>query len=106
MVPLLQYKTAEVAARCKGLIRVNLYKDRIKNAAHLPGLPNAPQLAAALAPSYWALANIGADKSRSRPLYSVTEEQGRAAGAFLQARGPPCVHAPLLPLWVHRERAA
>jgi hypothetical protein len=75
-----------VAARCKGLIRVNLYKDRIKNATHLPALPNAPQLAAALAPSYWALANIGADRARGRPLYSITEEQGRAAAAFLQAR--------------------
>ena len=75
-----------MAARCKALIRVNIYKDRIKNAAHLPALPNAGQLAAALAPHYWALASIGAERARARPLYSITADQAHASAAFLQAR--------------------
>ena len=45
-----QYKTAEVTARCKGLTRVNIYKNRVKLAAGLPVLPNreALQVSAAL----------------------------------------------------------
>jgi len=41
-----------VAARCGGLTRVNVYKDRIKLAkpGALPPLPHAPALTAALAP--------------------------------------------------------
>lgn len=65
---------------------MNIYKDRIKNAAHLPALPNAGQLAAALAPHYWALASIGAERARARPLYSITADQAHASAAFLQAR--------------------
>ena len=46
----MQYKTAEVTARCKGLTRVNIYKNRVKLAAGLPVLPNreALQVPAAL----------------------------------------------------------
>jgi hypothetical protein len=80
----LQYKTSEVAARCKSLMRVNIYKNRIKNAAHLPALPNAAGLAAALSPSFWALSSIGREKARFRPLYSITDDQRHAADSFLQ----------------------
>ncbi len=79
-----QYKTAEVAARCKSLMRVNIYKDRIKNAAHLPALPNAGGLVGALSPAYWALHSIGRDAAKSRPLYSITDDQKHAAESFLQ----------------------
>ena len=40
----MQYKTAEVTARCKGLTRVNIYKNRVKLAAGLPVLPNREAL--------------------------------------------------------------
>ena len=40
----MQYKTAEVAARCKSLMRVNIYKDRVKLSAGLPVLPNREAL--------------------------------------------------------------
>eukprot|EP00887_Chlorella_sp_A99_P006145 scaffold22.g6145.t1 len=54
------YKTAEVRARCGGLIRVNVYKDRIKNAGGLPPLPQAAALAEALAGTYAELRRAGA----------------------------------------------
>lgn len=79
-----QYKTAEVAARCKSLMRVNIYKDRLKNAVHLPALPNATSLASALSPPYWALHSIGREAVKSRPLYSITDDQRHAAESFLQ----------------------
>lgn len=47
-----QYKTAEVRGRCGGLVRVNVYKDRIKNAGALPQLPSQQALADALAGTY------------------------------------------------------
>ncbi|CAL8461897.1 g1428 [Coccomyxa elongata] len=80
----IRYKTAEVAARCKSLMRVNIYKDRLKNAVHLPALPNAASLASALSPPYWALHSIGREAARSRPLYSITDDQKHAAESFLQ----------------------
>lgn len=47
-----QYKTAEVRGRCGGLVRVNVYKDRVKNAGALPQLPSHAALADALAGTY------------------------------------------------------
>ncbi|GLI61000.1 hypothetical protein VaNZ11_003258 [Volvox africanus] len=48
-----QYKTSEVMARCSHLIRVNVYKDQVKNAgAALPQLPGLKRLTAALAPHH------------------------------------------------------
>ena len=79
-----QYKTAEVAARCKSLMRVNIYKDRLKNAMHLPALPNVASLASALSPPYWALHSIGREAAKTRPLYSITDDQKHAAESFLQ----------------------
>lgn len=65
-------------------MRVNIYKDRIKNAAHLPALPNVGSLMAQLSPSYWALHSIGREAAKSRPLYSITDDQKHAAHSFLQ----------------------
>lgn len=82
----MQYKTAEVAARCGGLTRVNVYKDRITLAkpGSLPPLPHAAALAAALAPLHRDLAVAGHE--RHRPLCDVSEEQAWLADAFLQVR--------------------
>ncbi|KAK9820042.1 hypothetical protein WJX72_005418 [[Myrmecia] bisecta] len=80
-----QYKTGEVASRCGSLIRVNIYKDKIKNAASLPALPNHHALLASLAPSYWQLNSVGRDKARTRPIYAISEAQRQAAEVFLKA---------------------
>jgi hypothetical protein len=80
----LQYKTPEVASRCSNLIRVNIYKDKIKNAGSLPTLPNAAALVAALAPSYWTLNCVGRDKACGRPVYAITDQQQQAAETFLK----------------------
>jgi hypothetical protein len=79
-----QYKTPEVSSRCGNLIRVNIYKDKIKNAGNLPPLPNATALTAALAPSYWTLNCVGRDKACGRPTSSITEQQQQAAEQFLK----------------------
>lgn len=79
-----QYKTPEVAARCGGLTRVNVYKDRITLAkpGGLPALPHAASLAAALAPVHRQLAALG--RERHRPLHDVSAEQAALADNFLQ----------------------
>ena len=79
----MQYKTSEMAARCAGLIRVNVYKDKIKNAASLPPLPNQPALVSMLAPSFLVLSSVARDKARSRPIYAISESQRAAAQDFL-----------------------
>ena len=79
----MQYKTAEVAARCKSLTRVNIYKNRVKLSTALPLLPNREALQVQLMPSYSTL-GIGRDKARSRPLYSITDDQRHAAEEFLR----------------------
>ena len=79
-----QYKTAEVAARCKCLMRVNIYKNRVKLSTALPILPNREALQVQLMPSYYTLGSIGRDKARSRPLYSITDDQRHAAEEFLR----------------------
>ncbi len=84
----MQYKTGEVAGRCGDLIRVNVYKDKIKNAS-LPPLPNDRALVAALTKDYNMLAKMGEDKARNRPIYSVTDSQRMTAERFLRVSRPP-----------------
>ena len=79
----LQYKTGELASRCGDLIRVNVYKDKIKNAS-LPSLPNDRALVAALTKDYTMLATMGEEKARNRPIYSVTDSQRGAAERLLR----------------------
>lgn len=75
-----------MAARCGGLTRVNVYKDRIKlaKAAALPPHPHAAALATALGPLHRDLAAAGHE--RHRPLVDVSADQAALADAFLQAR--------------------
>ena len=40
-------------------------------------------------PSYYTLGSIGRDKARSRPLYSITDDQRHAAEEFLRVSGMP-----------------
>lgn len=78
------YKTAEVRARCGGLIRVNVYKDRIKNAGGLPPLPQAAALAEALAGTYAELRKISSGRAAAtRPVHMVSDAQQVLAECFL-----------------------
>jgi hypothetical protein len=56
-------------------------------------------LQVALMPSYYALGSIGGDKARSRPLYSITEDQKHAAEDFLRVSCRPVTS--LLPALLH-----
>lgn len=49
------YKTSEVRQRCGSLVRVNVYKDRVKNAGSLPALPSVGALHDALLGTYTEL---------------------------------------------------
>ena len=55
-----------------------------------------PVLQVALMPSYYTLGSIGRDKARSRPLYSITEDQKHAAEEFLRVSCRPATS--LIPL--------
>lgn len=77
-----QYKTHEVASKCSGLMRVNVYKDVVKNCP-VPQMPGSKKLAAALAPHYARL-RAAADVAAYRPVYAIDPEEAAAAGAFLE----------------------
>ena len=83
-----QYKTDEVSSLCDGLVRVNVYKDQVKNVANLPALPNDKTLMSCLQPSFNVLSNIGRRQTHGQPLYAVGGIQRTAAEGFLQVRVP------------------
>lgn len=76
-----QYKTAAVASRCHGLLRVNVYKNAIKNAS-FPSLPNSRQLMQVLAPHHAALCEA-APLAVERPVHVITPDEEAAASHFL-----------------------
>ena len=79
-----QYKTPEVSSRCSGLVRVNVYKDRISNAAHLAPLPNRALLHEALAGAHAELRALGRRTGAAhRPAHEVSDAQAALAGVFL-----------------------
>lgn len=78
------FKTPEVRARCGSLVRVNVYKDRVRNAGSLPPLPHATELADALAGPYAELARAGRSRAASvRPVHTVSETQVKLAQTFM-----------------------
>lgn len=81
-----QYKTSEIASRCAGLIRVNLYKDSIVHGDRLPPLPGYAALSSMLEPSYETLRAVGAEVAHSKPTYNVTDAEKRASTDFLTVR--------------------
>ena len=77
------FKTQEVRARCNGLVRVNAYKNKVRNVGNLPSLPQASALSDALAGPYTALRKAGRDvRADNRPVHEITEAQSAAATAF------------------------
>lgn len=67
--------------RCHGLVRVNVYKNAIKNAS-FPSLPNSRQLLHALAPHYTTLSEA-APLAVERPVHVITPDEEAAASNFL-----------------------
>jgi DENN (AEX-3) domain len=77
------FKTQDVRSRCGGLVRVNIYKDRVKNANSLPALPNAAELIAQLAGPHAELQRAGRERAAAaRPVHVVSEAQAAAAQSF------------------------
>lgn len=77
------FKTREVRARCGGLVRVNIYKDRVKNANSLPALPNAATLVEDLAGHHAKLQQLGRGRAAgARPVHIVSEAQAALAQSF------------------------
>lgn len=78
------YKTQEVRSKCGGLVRVNVYKDKVKNAGNLPALPQRDALADALAGSYAELRKIGLTRTATtRPVHMISDAQQVLAECFL-----------------------
>jgi hypothetical protein len=78
------YKTPEVRARCSGVVRVNVYKDRVKNAGALPALPQRDALHDALQCTHKELQALGSERAgRARPVHSVSDKQQMLAEVFL-----------------------
>ncbi|KAG2488060.1 hypothetical protein HYH03_013364 [Edaphochlamys debaryana] len=77
-----QYKTSDVMARCSSLVRVNVYKDQVKNAgAALPSLPGLKRLAAALGPHHAALRRLLLERQGAGPGAGSSGGGGAPAGA-------------------------
>eukprot|EP00878_Enallax_costatus_P027730 GHUV01029878.1.p1 GENE.GHUV01029878.1~~GHUV01029878.1.p1 ORF type:complete len:311 (+),score=87.80 GHUV01029878.1:2096-3028(+) len=76
-----QYKTPGVVSRCHGLMRVNVYKNGIKNAS-FPSLPNTRQLMHALAPHHSTMCEA-AELAVERPVHVITPDEEAAASNFL-----------------------
>lgn len=81
----LQHKTAEVLARCKSHVRVNVYKDSVGGVSRLPTLPRRAALADAIAPLHARLRAIARAQSSSAMLRSVSPEARAVARALLAA---------------------
>ena len=78
------FKTQEIRSRCGGLVRVNVYKDRVRNAGSVPLLPHAAALAEALTGPHAELQRAGRERgARTRPVHAVTETQAEMAQCFL-----------------------
>ncbi|GMH45903.1 hypothetical protein BSKO_13866 [Bryopsis sp. KO-2023] len=81
----LQHKTPEIAHRCGDLVRVNLYKDRIKNAPQASMLPNYRQLVADLTP--WHKKLQQSSTYTRRPMHVPTSTEYYAVEGILQVFG-------------------
>lgn len=81
----LQHKTSEVLARCKGHVRVNVYKDSVGGVSRLPALPRRAALADAVAPLHARLRVIARTEPNTSPLRCATAEARAVSRALLAA---------------------
>eukprot|EP00210_Caulerpa_lentillifera_P007520 g7186.t1 len=77
-----QHKTQEIALKCKDLIRVNLYKDKIKNGPVSNVLPGSKQLHLRL--TQWHRELQECSKYCKRPCHLVTQRESNAVDNFMK----------------------
>lgn len=80
-------KTRDIRAKCGGLVRVNAYKDDIKNAgyAHMPRLPNAKALIRSLEEPHARIRRYGVQYGADGcPIYEISPEERREAVIFAE----------------------
>jgi hypothetical protein len=77
----LNFKTQDVQKQTTDIVRVNIYKDSVKNTGSLPQIPGLKALKAALQPHYAALRSSSGSQSRGS-LYLLSAEELKEAGAF------------------------
>ncbi len=76
-------KSREIRTKANNLIRVNAYKDNIKNAGHLPRLPNASALASSLQPIHSKIRHLGVEYgAEAHPLHEISSEEDTLATSF------------------------
>lgn len=76
-------KTSEIRIKANNLIRVNAYKDGIKNGWHLPKLPNAAKLASSLHGIHDRIRRLGIEYGAdAHPLYEISPEEEELAASF------------------------
>eukprot|EP00850_Spirogloea_muscicola_P008148 SM000043S15776 [mRNA] locus=s43:10209:18109:+ [translate_table: standard] len=80
-----QHKTAEVRAKTANLLRVNVYKNKVKMSVSLPPLPKHAELLQKLQPFHARL--MAAPDAHRRPIYRTTTAQVRDAEGFLGVLG-------------------
>eukprot|EP00850_Spirogloea_muscicola_P018465 SM000169S02720 [mRNA] locus=s169:295030:300222:+ [translate_table: standard] len=80
-----QHKTAEVQAKTANLLRVNVYKNKVKMSVSLPPLPKHAELLQKLQPFHARLA--AAPDAHRRPIHRTTTAQVRDAEGFLGVLG-------------------
>ena len=77
-------KTRDIRAKCGGLVRVNAYKDDIKN-AEFPRIPNAKALVRALEEPHRKIRSLGMQYgSDSHPIYELSPEERREAARLAE----------------------
>lgn len=76
-------KTKDIRNKCASLIRVNAYKDNIKNAHLVPKMPGFSTLALSLFEIHDSIRHLGVQNAaESRPLYQISEEEAKLASTF------------------------
>ncbi|KAI8105969.1 hypothetical protein M9434_000547 [Picochlorum sp. BPE23] len=76
-------KTKEIRNKCASLLRVNAYKDNIKNAHLVPKMPGFSTLALSLYEIHDSIRYLGIQNAaESRPLYQISEEEAKLASTF------------------------
>jgi len=78
------YKTPDIRSRCGGLVRVNIYKDRVRNSSQMPTLPQQGSLMEALGGLHAELRRLGQSRAAgTRPVYVVSDSQQVLANCFM-----------------------
>lgn len=77
-------KTRDIRAKCGGLVRVNAYKDDVKNAS-FPRIPNVKALIRSLAEPHRKIRSLGMQYgSDVHPIYELSPEERREAVSFAE----------------------